>query len=285
MGLLDALSDPAFRSDFGGGLLDAANRGVVGGLLGAPVDAATGVVNAGLMAGGYLGGQMGLLSADQLPQPITNPVGGSEWIGQKLQDGGFVSPNRNALAEALATAALPVAGAKVARALPVIDANSVIDMMNSGPRPGSLDSQIGAIFPAGKARYLADMRARQSSGTYPFGDVTDGQAKQLARYGLTAPSNQVFMTDAAFNKLLAKRVDQQNYTPEEMADFAERAMQPRAGVDLDPAKAFQNPALVNRRQWDPVTKRYYDATMPLAPGDAGFEIRSIFPDGLPPRKK
>lgn len=40
MGLLDAFADPQFRSQVARGLLDAANRGGVGGLLGAPVDLA-----------------------------------------------------------------------------------------------------------------------------------------------------------------------------------------------------------------------------------------------------
>lgn len=38
MGLLDALQDSQFRQDVRRGLLDAGNRGIVGGLLGAPVD-------------------------------------------------------------------------------------------------------------------------------------------------------------------------------------------------------------------------------------------------------
>lgn len=286
MGLLDAFSDPAFRSDVGGGLRDAANRGVVGGLLGAPVDAAAGVVNAGLMAGGYLGGQMGLLSADQLPQPITSPVGGSEWIGQKLQDGGYVSPNRNPLAEFLAAAALPGAGAKVARSLPVLDADSAMNLLFSGPSPGSMQSQIGAIYPAGKARLLADLQAGQSSGTYPLGDVTDGQARQLAKVGgLTADTNNVMMTDDTFRHLLQKRLRAEGFSPEEIATYADLAMQKRSQIDLDPSKRNQQPSLLNRGQVDPVTGRRYDARMPLNSDGTSFEARSVVPDGLPPRKR
>lgn len=83
MGLLDALSDPQFRSDVGRGLLDAGNRGPFAGLLGGPVDLAT----MAMRPFGY-GTEM--------------PVGGSEWIGQKMQDAGLVTGNRNTIAELLA---------------------------------------------------------------------------------------------------------------------------------------------------------------------------------------
>jgi len=41
MGLLDALQDKGFRNDVAGGLRNALNRGLLGGVLGAPVDLAT----------------------------------------------------------------------------------------------------------------------------------------------------------------------------------------------------------------------------------------------------
>lgn len=81
--LAAALRDPEFWKGTGRGLLDTANRGVVSGLLGAPVDITTMLMR----PFGYT---------------VPNPVGGSEWIGNKMQQAGMVSPNRNALAEALA---------------------------------------------------------------------------------------------------------------------------------------------------------------------------------------
>lgn len=57
------------------GLLDAANRGIVGGLLGAPVD----LVNLAVQA--------------------DKPVGGSEWWGDQMQRAGIVGDERNPMAE------------------------------------------------------------------------------------------------------------------------------------------------------------------------------------------
>lgn len=97
-GLLDFVSDPQARADMRIGLLDAANRGVVAGLLGAPVDLAT-------------------LALRPLGYGVEKPVGGSEWIGQKMQDAGMVSAQRNPLAEALAGLAIPAAAYRAAPAL------------------------------------------------------------------------------------------------------------------------------------------------------------------------
>lgn len=57
------------------GLLDAANRGIVGGLLSAPVD----LVNLAVQA--------------------EKPIGGSEWRGDQMQRAGIVGPERNPMAE------------------------------------------------------------------------------------------------------------------------------------------------------------------------------------------
>lgn len=78
-----ALSDPIFRQDVKRGVMDALNRGMVAGGLGAPVDLAT----MALRPFGY---------------NVEKPVGGSEWIGDKMRRAGMVSDQRNALAEAAA---------------------------------------------------------------------------------------------------------------------------------------------------------------------------------------
>lgn len=83
MGLLDALQDKGFRNDVADGLRNALNRGLLGGVLGAPVDLAT-------------------MALRPLGYKVEQPVMGSEWIGQKLQDAGMVSNKRNHLAEMMA---------------------------------------------------------------------------------------------------------------------------------------------------------------------------------------
>jgi len=97
--LLNFLRDSQAQSEMRNALTDAANRGMVAGSLGAPVDMATTVANLLIAGGGYAGHKMGLLS--QPPELIEsrNVPGSSEWIGKKMQNAGVVSPNRNALAE------------------------------------------------------------------------------------------------------------------------------------------------------------------------------------------
>jgi len=81
--LAKALRDPEYYRMVAGGLRDTLGRGVIGGALGAPVD----ITN---MAMGALG------------VPVSQrPVMGSEWLGQKMQDAGVVSANRNPVAETL----------------------------------------------------------------------------------------------------------------------------------------------------------------------------------------
>lgn len=97
-GLLGALADPQFRADVGQGLLGALNRGAVGGLLGGPVDIAT-------------------MAMRPLGYRVEKPVGGSEWIGDQMERMGIVGPQRNAVAETLASVAVPAAMAKAALAV------------------------------------------------------------------------------------------------------------------------------------------------------------------------
>lgn len=147
MGLLDALRDPEYWRMVRQGATDAVNRGAIGGLIGAPVDAAAGVVNAGLMGLGYAGHKAGLLSAGQMPQPILNPIGGSEWIGRKMQNRGYVSPNRNALAEMLAGMVAPSGTNALAKALYGAETVIAANAAAARPAPIGLMAQQGAINP------------------------------------------------------------------------------------------------------------------------------------------
>lgn len=98
--LLDALKDREFLKSVYQGLTDAANRGMVAGTLGAPVDMATQAANLGIAGAGYLGHKAGLLSTPPELIESRNVPGSSEWIGQKMQNVGAVSANRNPVAEA-----------------------------------------------------------------------------------------------------------------------------------------------------------------------------------------
>lgn len=123
------LADPAERQGIRQGFTDAVNRGAVAATFGAPVDMANMGLNLGKAAAGYLGNKAGVLLADQMPQLIDNPVGGSEYIGNQLQRFGVVSPNRNALAEGLA-GVLPTSPTKSAKAVAAIAGGGVVPGMD-----------------------------------------------------------------------------------------------------------------------------------------------------------
>ena len=93
------LRDPESQRSVGNALLDAANRGMVANSLGSLVDLSTNVANLGIAGAGYIGHKTGLLSHPPELIDSRNVPGSSEWIGQKMQNAGMVSPNRNALAE------------------------------------------------------------------------------------------------------------------------------------------------------------------------------------------
>ena len=111
MGWKEFLADAEERKKLARSLLDVTNRGIVAGTLGAPVDLAT----SALKAGGW----------QDAPE---KPVGGSEWLGDRMQSAGMVSGERNQLAEGLAgmvdPATMLAGGAKAAlaagKALPLV---------------------------------------------------------------------------------------------------------------------------------------------------------------------
>jgi hypothetical protein len=84
-----------------GRAMDMVNRGLVGGLLGAPVD----IVNLGL-------GVVGMGSK--------KPVGGSEWLGDRMQQEGLVSGYRNTAGELVAGLVNPQTIALKAAMLPAL---------------------------------------------------------------------------------------------------------------------------------------------------------------------
>ena len=78
-------------------ITDPLNRGMVGGLLGMPADMLNMLRNGGRSVGN-LANRLAGVNAPPAPM-VENPVYGQEWWGDKMQKAGYVSPNRNKLAE------------------------------------------------------------------------------------------------------------------------------------------------------------------------------------------
>lgn len=134
--LWDYVPDKQAMQGMGNDLLAALNRGGITAVLGAPVDIANQAVNLGKALYGYAGNKAGLLSADQMPQLDDRPIGGSEWIGQKMQDAGLINNNRNAVAELLSGMIMPGAMLKGG-----VKANQAMDAaIANAQRPNTLNT-------------------------------------------------------------------------------------------------------------------------------------------------
>lgn len=193
-GLTDALMDPEFWREYATKLRDVGNR-TSASFFGAPVDAATGVLNAGLMAGGYLGHKAGLLSASRLPQPIEAPVGGSEWIGRQMESRGMASTARNPVAETLAALVLPMAAGGFASRLQMAKtpikstdfASKSVKIRDPEPlpqRPFSDDYQVAPGGAASGERLAFDIEGRPiEPGATVFGRRVVGGVDEGIRSG------------------------------------------------------------------------------------------------------
>lgn len=93
---------------------DAVNRNIAT-LLGTPVDTVTNAINLGIAGVGTLGHKLGLVSTP--PNVIENPIGGSEWFGQQMEQRGMVSPERNTYNEVMAGLLMPAATTRAAKTL------------------------------------------------------------------------------------------------------------------------------------------------------------------------
>jgi len=259
-----ALADEQFRRDVGQGLQDVGNRSVAA-MLGGPVDLAALPFR-----------------AVGLGHPA--PVGGSEWLGQRMEGAGMVSPERRPVAETLGVLAVPGAMTGAARGISM-GVDRAAANYSAGPVAGSHRAQLGAISPEGRTRTMEGLQAGSIDAPYRLGDVTAGQAKALDRVGgIRADSADVMMTPEALEHIITRRMLEDGYSPEEVVRFIEQAMSKRSNVVRDPAKANQQTSLLGEGQRDALTGQRYDALMPLVSNGAQFEVRSVVPRGLGPRK-
>jgi hypothetical protein len=226
-----------------------------------------------------------LLQVAGVPVP-NDAVGGSAWMARH----GLTQQPQSKLAGAIGEAVgqvTPVVASKVpqlaARLAELGDAGAAVGGLNTGLSRW----QRGAIDPSAKQRLVEDLAAGTSSGTYKLGDVTAGQEARLRKLVEAGGEGaDVMMTPNAMRHILSGRIRQDGFTPQQVGDFAERALQPRSLPGIDPASANPYPALTNRGVLDPVTGRRYDAIAPLNPTDTGFNLVTVVPKGLrAPMKK
>lgn len=149
------------------GLLDflqGASKGFWAGNLGAPVDMAALAANGLIAAGGYAGHRLGLLQTP--PGLIEKPVGGSEWIADKMRGVGLLQDNPGSAADAYGQVAGGLLWPVVAAKSPQI-AGGLLQAADNLAAPTQLNKQAGVI------------RAKFVPGKNPSGKVTildDGTA-------------------------------------------------------------------------------------------------------------
>jgi hypothetical protein len=178
--LLKMLADKQFYKDVGGRLLDAANRGGVAGTLGAPVDIAT-------------------MAMRPFGYNVEKPVMGSEWLGQKMQDAGMVSPERNAIAELLSSVVVPSGMAKAGAGMFNVEQNALRNLA----APATMNKEAGAIVWHGSPHKF---------DKFDSSKIGTGEGAQAYGHGLYLAENPKVAEEYA-GKLSKKFVDIDGFNP------------------------------------------------------------------------
>lgn len=160
---------------------DAVNRNIAT-LLGTPVDTVTNAINLGIAGVGTLGHKLGLVSTP--PNVIENPIGGSEWFGQQMEQRGMVSPERNTYNEVMAGLLMPAATTRAAKTLFNVEQQAARNIaaprtLNT-PGYGGQRGAVGFVYPQQEALDIAQRNA----------------AKPVSEGGLGLPPNNTAMDRA-----------------------------------------------------------------------------------------
>lgn len=161
LGLVPKAAAPATITRKPMGLLDqahsfaqGASKGFWAGNLGAPVDMATLAVNGLIAGGGYAGHKLGLL--DTPPSLIEKPVGGSEWIADKMRGVGLLKDNPGSTADTYGQVAGGLLGPLIAAKSPQI-ANGLLRASANLSAPTALNPQAGKVLVGSRAEKMAAM--------------------------------------------------------------------------------------------------------------------------------
>ena len=213
---LGALKDPQFRSEVGNNFMTATNRGAVSMTLGAPVDIVNMALNLGLAGYGYLGNELGLLSPEELPELNTEPFGGSEWIGNKMQEAGIIGGNRNLPAEMIAGTVFPFAPAALEARIPQMTKTLEQLAANyNAPRDlntGQYMGQLGGVRPLGNLNLTPMVRI----------DALKGSETQPIQSMLNRARNVQGMTQDSFDELAKLYQDLEPNTSITKSEFGQR---------------------------------------------------------------
>ena len=123
-------------------LFQGVNKGFWAGGAGAPVDTLTLALNALIAGGGYVGHKAGLLNTP--PDLIEKPVGGSEWIADKMRSGGLLQDNPGSTADNIGNVLGGLLGPVTAAKAPQI-ARGLLQGGENLASPRTLNPQTGAI--------------------------------------------------------------------------------------------------------------------------------------------
>lgn len=211
-----------------------------------------------------------------------NAIGGSEWLKQQGLKRDVPQSAASLAGETVGLLSPMVAAAKapqIAKGLLQVEANAMA--------PTAMRSELGAIDLDAKKRLIEDLAAGRTDGPYRLGDVTPGQAQALTKLVNAKPPSgtDVLLTPEAFSHIYKGRILKDGFTPEKVAEVAERALERRSRAAMDPASRNPYPSLVNADLLDAASGRRYDAVMPLAPTGDAFNLVSVVPDRLPAPKK
>ena len=154
-------------------------------------------------------------------------------------------------------------------------------------RRGLLDGPAMAIDPKGQKRLVDGLLGNAGPERYRLGDITRKQADEVYTFGgqPVGDSLNVYVTPSIGQEhAKVARVIEDGFVPPEVGVYAKQAMRPDSKV-IPPATKKDYPLLRSESMLDPVTRKRYNAEMPLKPVEDGFELISVIPQGLPARKK
>lgn len=179
------LADEQLRGDVLSGFSNAVLRGGLATAIGAPIDLGNGLLNAARMTYGFLGNKLGVLSPDQMPEPVENPWGGSEHVGNFMQEKGIIDGKRNAIAELLAgfiTPATPKISASLGSSAEKVIEKAAKNATTTGEISRMPMAKQRGIF-AGVGAKTADIQSLEKAKTLELSGVSPEEVWKKTGWG------------------------------------------------------------------------------------------------------